>query len=331
MSDALSTLAPWAALVAVLLVLLAIDLKVFARDREPTLREGALWSIGWLVLSLLAAGVVWLLSGPQDAGLYTTVYLIERALSLDNLFVFLLLFAYFGVPTRQRAPLLFWGIVAALALRAVAILVGVTVIAQLHFVLYLLGAALLLLAWRMFRGVEESVDPDRNPLVRAVRRLYPVTDRFHGRRFLVTVGGRRHATPLLLALAAIVFADLAFAIDSIPAAFAITQDPLIIWMANLFALLGLRALFAVVDGLVRGLRYMDKTIAVVLGAVAVKLLLQDVVHVGPAASLAVVATIFVAGIAASLVARRRQPPSRPHRHAPTTAPRPPARRPREST
>lgn len=301
----LSSLAPWAVLLALLLLLLALDLKVFARGREPTFREGVAWSVGWLALSLLAAGAMWLLSGGSDAGLYTTVYLIERALSLDNLFVFLLLFAYFGVPSEQRARLLFWGIVAALAFRGAAIVVGVALIEQFQFVLYLLGVALLVLARRIFRGVTESVDPDRNLLVRAVRRLYPVTDRFHGGRWLVTLDGRRHATPLGLALVAIVFADVAFAIDSVPAAFAVTRDPLLIWMANIFALLGLRALFVLVDGLIRRFRYMDQTIAVVLGAVAVKLLIADLVHVGPLASLAVVAAIFAVGIAASLIAEGR--------------------------
>ena len=257
-------------------------------------------------MSVTAAGVVWLLAGPDDAGVYATVYLIERALSLDNVFVFLLLFAYFGVPTEQRAGLLFWGIAAALALRGIAILAGVAAIERFEPVLYLLGAGLLLLAWRMFGGVGEAVAVERNPLVQAVRRIYPVTDRFHGGRFLVVVSGRRRATPLLLALAAIVFADLAFAVDSIPAAFAVTRDPLLIWMANIFALLGLRALFVLVDGLARRLRYMSQTIAVVLAVIAVKLLVEDLVHIGPMVSLAVVALIFVAGIGASLPADRRR-------------------------
>jgi tellurite resistance protein TerC len=298
------SLAPWVALLATLLILLAVDLKLFARGREPSFREGVWWSLGWLALSLISAGVIWLLSGPGDAGLYTTVYLIERSLSLDNLFVFLLLFAYFGVPAEQRAPLLFWGIVAALALRGAAIFAGVALIEQFHFALYLLGLMLLALAWRVFRGVDEGVDPGRNPLVRAVRRVYPVTDRFHGRRWLIKIAGRRHATPLALALAAIVFADVAFAVDSIPAAFAITRDPLLIWMANIFALLGLRALFVLVQALTRHLRYMDQTIAVVLAAVALKLLAAELVQIGPAGSLAIIATIFTAGIAASLIAGR---------------------------
>jgi tellurite resistance protein TerC len=270
-------------------------------------REGAVWSIGWLVLSLAAAIPVLVLEGTGPAVLYTTVYLIERTLSLDNLFVFLLLFTYFGVPVEQRARLLFWGIVAALALRGGAILGGVALIERFHFVIYLLGVALLVLAYRIFRGVAENVDPDNNLMVRMVRRFFPVTGEFHGRHWFVVESGRRHVTPLFLCLAAVVFADLAFAIDSIPAAFAITRDPLLIWMGNVFALLGLRALFVLVDGLVRRFRYLDETIAIVLGAVGVKLLIEDFVPIGPLLSLGVVATLFAAGIVASVIADRRDP------------------------
>jgi tellurite resistance protein TerC len=308
---ALEEVAPWAALIAALLFFLWLDLHFFARGREPNFKEAAWWSIGWLVLSLAAALVVWALEGGEDAVLYTTVYLIERSLSLDNLFVFLLLFAYFGVPYERRGRLLFWGIAAALVLRGLFILVGITLIEQFHFVVYLLGVALLALAYRIFRGVDENVDPDRNLLVRLVRRFYPVSSDFHGNKWLVDVGEpvRRHATPLFLCLAAVVFADIAFAIDSIPAAFAITRDPFLIWMGNVFALLGLRALFVLVEGLIRRFRYLDETIAVVLGVVGVKLLIEDVVHIGPVASLAIIALLFAVGIAASLIADRRDPDS----------------------
>ena len=223
---------------SLLVVFLWLDLHFFARGREPDFKEAVVWSIGWLVLSLAAALVVWALEGPEDAVLYTTVYLIERSLSLDNLFVFLLLFAYFGVPMERRARLLFWGIVAALVLRGVFILAGITLIEQFHFVIYLLGAALLVLAYRIFQGVDENVDPDKNLMVRLVRRFYPVTDDFREGHWFVKEDGRRWATPLFLCLVAIVFADIAFAIDSIPAAFAITRDPFLIWMGNVFALLG---------------------------------------------------------------------------------------------
>jgi len=302
-----------AGLIVGLFLFLWIDLHFFARGREPSFREALYWSIGWLILSLLAAIPVWLLEGSEDAVLYTTVYLIERSLSLDNLFVFLLLFAYFGVPYERRPRLLYWGIVAALALRGVFILGGSEAIEQFHVVIYLLGGALIVLAVRIWRGVAENVDPDRNLMVRAVRRFYPVTSEFHGGRWFVVRDGRRYATPIFLCLAAIVFADIAFAIDSIPAAFAITRDPLLIWMGNVFALLGMRALFVLVESLVARFRYLDETIAIVLGLVGVKLLIEDLVKIGPVASLAGIALAFTVGIVLSIRADRRDPDAARHR------------------
>jgi tellurite resistance protein TerC len=294
-------------LIAALFLFLFLDLHYFARGREPSFREAVVWSIGWLALSLLAAIPVWLLEGSEDAVLYTTVYLIERSLSLDNLFVFLLLFAYFGVPYERRPRLLFWGIVAALAMRGAFIVAGTELIERFHVVIYLLGAALIVLAYRIWRGVAENVDPDKNLMVRAVRRVYPVTGEFHEGHWFVKKEGRRYATPIFLCLAAIVFADIAFAIDSIPAAFAITRDPLLIWMGNVFALLGMRALFVLVESLVARFRYLDETIAIVLGLVGVKLLIEDLVKVGPVASLAVIAVAFTVGILLSIRADRRDP------------------------
>jgi tellurite resistance protein TerC len=300
-------LAPWLALIAALVFFLWLDLHFFARGREPSFREAVTWSIGWLVLSLLAAVPVVIFRGAEDAVLYTTVYLIERSLSLDNLFVFLLLFSYFGVPEEHRANLLFWGIVAALALRGLAILGGVALIETFHPVIYLLGILLLVLAWRILRGVEENVDPDKNLIVRGVRKVFPVSSDFHGHHWFVHLEGKRYATPVFVCLAAIVAADIAFAIDSIPAAFAITRDSVLIWMANIFALLGLRALFVLVEGLIRRFRYLDETIAVVLALVAVKLLIEDLYKIGPVASLGMVAAAFTIGIIASLVADARDP------------------------
>ncbi|MDQ4129605.1 MAG: TerC/Alx family metal homeostasis membrane protein [Actinomycetota bacterium] len=298
---------PYLALGVALVVFLFVDLKLFARGREGTFREGAIWSLGWLAISLLAGVVVWVLASAEDAVVYVTVYLIERSLSLDNLFVFLLLFTYFAVPSRARPRLLFFGIVAALALRGLAIGAGVALINQFHFLIYVLGVALLLLAYRVFKGVEESVHPDKNLMVRAVRKVFPVTGELHGQRWFVRLG-KLHATPLFLCLAAIVFADLAFAIDSIPAAFAITREPLLIWMGNVFALLGLRALFVLLEELVKRFRFLDETIAVVLGLVAVKMLTEDLgVHVGPVASLVVILGLLAAGIVASILADRWDP------------------------
>jgi tellurite resistance protein TerC len=298
---------PWLVLAAVTVCFLWIDLHFFARGREPTFREGLVWSVGWLVVSLLAAVVVLVLSDADDAVTYTTVYFIERSLSLDNLFVFILLFAYFGVPEERRARLLFWGIVAALTLRGLAIAAGVALIEQFHVVVYLLGVLLLALAWRILRGVEENVDPDDNFVVKGVRRFFPVTGEFVGNRWFVREEGRRYVTPLFLCLSAIVAADIAFAVDSIPAAFAITRDSVLIWMANIFALLGMRALFVLVEGLIRRFRYLDETLAVVLALVAVKLLLEDVYKVGPVPSLLVVGAAFTIGIVASLIGDAHDP------------------------
>jgi tellurite resistance protein TerC len=303
---------PWLILSAVVVVLLWLDLHFFARGREPSFREGLIWSIGWLVLSLLVAGGFVIAGDSEDAVTYTTVYLIERSLSLDNLFVFILLFSYFGVPEEYRARLLFYGIAAALVLRGAAILGGVALIETFHFVVYVLGVTLLFLAYRILGGVEENVDPDRNIVVRGVRRLFPVTGEFPGAHMFVRKDHRLHATPLLVCLAAVVAADIAFAVDSIPAAFAITRDSFIIWMGNVFALLGLRALFVLVEGLIRRFRYLNQTIAVVLALVAVKLLIEDLYKIGPVASLAGVAVTFTIGIIASVVADRRDPDAAAH-------------------
>ncbi|MEZ5123189.1 MAG: hypothetical protein R2736_16695 [Solirubrobacterales bacterium] len=288
----------------VIVGLLLVDLLLFARGREPTFREGVAWSIGWLVLSLLVAPLIAVIDTTDTAIDYTTVYLIERTLSLDNLFVFLLLFAYFGIPSRDRPKLLFWGIVLALVLRGLAILGGTALIERFHIVIYVLGVTLLFLAYRMFKGVGHDQDPEQTLAVRMARKIRP------------------SATPLTLCLVSIVVADIAFAIDSIPAAFAITTDAFAIWMANAFALLGLRALFVLVEGLIRRFRYLDETIAVVLAIVAVKLLIEDFVHIGPVVSLAIVVVAFMVGMIASTIADRRDPDAeakRAERAARTTA------------
>jgi tellurite resistance protein TerC len=292
--------------VVAVIALLLVDLLFFARGREPSFREAVIWSIGWFVFSLLIFLPIWALDGGQAAVEYTTVYLIERTLSLDNLFVFLLLFGYFAVPPRHRTELLFFGIVLALVLRGFAILVGVELIERFDWVLYVLGATLLLLAYRMLRGGHDDVDPEKNLVVRIARKVVPVTPRHEGGRFFTTIDGKRYATPVFLAFLSLGAADIAFAIDSIPAAFAISTDSFVIWTANAFALMGLRALFVLVEELIRRFRYLDETLAVVLGLVGLKILLEDVVHLSPVASLALVLVSFAIGITASVLADRRE-------------------------
>jgi tellurite resistance protein TerC len=303
------------ALIAVVIGLLLVDLVFFSRKREPSFRESVVWSLGWLALGLAMALPMWAIDDADGAINYVTVYLIERTLSLDNLFVFLLIFGAFGVPQEHRGKLLFWGIVLALGMRGLAILVGVELIERFHWVIYVLGATLVILAWRILRGAHEDLDPLQSRTARAVRRVLPIGEHFHGARFFAREGDRLVGTPMLVALATVVAADIAFAVDSIPAAFAITTDAFAIWAANAFALMGLRALFSLVEELIRRFRYLDETIAIVLGLVGVKLLIEDLYKVGPVISLLIVLVSFAIGITASILADRRDPEGAAERRA----------------
>jgi tellurite resistance protein TerC len=297
-------------LVAVIAVASVVDLKLFGRGAgEPSFREAAWWSVGWLVVAAVAALVVWADRGGDDAVLFSTVYLIERSLSLDNVFVFLLLFSYFAVDPAYRPRLIVLGIIFALVLRGLAIVGGIELLDRFDFLLYVLAAGLLVLAIRIFRGMEEGIDVERNLMIRAVRRVFPVDTTEHGGRWFLRRDGRLYTTPVFLCFVGLIFTDIVFAIDSIPAAFAITRDSFIIWSANVFALLGLRALIVLVDRLIERFRYLDQTIAVVLGVIAVKLILEeaDLVEIDPLASLALVAAIFAGGIGLSIARGEPRP------------------------
>jgi TerC family integral membrane protein len=315
-------LAP-AAAVAVLAGL-GVELRLFAPSRAPRRGEAILWSIGWLLLAVAVAASIALSGGP--AGEWTTVYLIERSLSLDNVFLFSLLLAYFFVSPELRGRVIVIGIAGALLLRAIAIAAGVALIESVEAVVYLFGVLLVYVAYRAFRGAAEQSDPSANPVLRLVRRTLPTTDDFRGRRLFVREGGRRYGTPLLLVVVAIIVADIAFAVDSIPAAFAVTRDPVVIWTANAFALLGLGSLLALVELLVRRFRYLDETIALILGFVGIKILTVDLVHISDLGSLAVITALLAGGIVASLAADRLDPP-----HPTEEATRRPPRCPRELT
>ena len=285
---------------------LGIELRLFAPRREPRRGEAIAWSIGWLLLAVAVAAGIAIAGGP--AGEWTTVYLIERSLSLDNVFLFSLLLAYFLVPPELRGRVLVIGIAGALVLRGGAITGGLALIESVEAVVYLFGFLLLYVAYRAFRGADDESDPSANPVLRLVRRILPTTPDFRGRRLFVRQGGRLYGTPLLLVVIAIIAADIAFAVDSIPAAFAVTRDPVVIWTANAFALLGLGSLLALVDILVRRFRYLDKTIALVLAFVGIKILTADLVHISDLGSLAVIAVLIAGGVVASVAADRVDPP-----------------------
>jgi len=297
-------LAPAAALVVA--AGLALEQRLFAFNRAPRRGEAIAWSIGWLLVAVAVAAGIALAGGPT--GEWATVYLIERSLSLDNVFLFSLLIAYFLVPPELRGRVIVIGIAGALLLRGVAIAGGLALIETVEAIVYLFGFLLLYVAYRAFRGAADESDPSANPVLRFVRRTIPTTAEFRGPRLFVREGGRLYGTPLLLVVVAIIVADIAFAVDSIPAAFAVTRDPVVIWTANAFALLGLGSLLVLVDILVRRFRYLDKTIALILAFVGIKILAAEIVHISDLGSLAVIAVLLAGGAAASLVADRLEPP-----------------------
>jgi TerC family integral membrane protein len=285
---------------------LGLELRLFAPGGTPRRGEAVVWSIGWILLAGVVAVGIALAGGP--AGEWTTVYLIERSLSLDNVFLFSLLLAYFLVPPHLRGRVIVIGILGALVLRGVAIVAGVALVQSVEVVVYAFGALLVYVAYRTFRGAADEADPSANPLLRLVRRTIPTTSDFGGGRLFIREAGRLYGTPMLLVVLAIVVTDIAFAVDSIPAAFAVTRDPLVIWTANAFALLGLGSLLALVDVLVRRFRYLGRTIGLILAFVGIKILTADLVHISDLGSLAVVAGLVAGGVVASLVADRLDPP-----------------------
>jgi tellurite resistance protein TerC len=258
----------------------------------------------------LAVGlpILWVAGGDRAVS-YTAVYVVERTLSLDNVFIFLLILDYFQIPSPYRRRVVRWGIALALVVRAAAIAIGAELIERFSVVTYVLGAALLFFALRTLRSKDDSADPTTSPLIRAIRRLLPLTPDTGSGRFLVRVHGRRALTPLGLALLALVAADITFAIDSIPAAFGITSNAAVIWLANALALMGLVPLLVLVRALVQRFRFMRQTLAAVLAFIAVRLLTEHVVTIGPLVSLAVIVAILTVGLVVSLVADRRAPPS----------------------
>lgn len=291
---------------ATVLAGLGVELRLFAPGRQARRGEAIAWSTGWLVLAVAVATGIALAGGP--AGEWTTVYLIERSLSLDNVFLFSLLLAYFLVPPELRGRVIAIGIAGALLLRGVAIVAGLALIARVEAIVYVFGLLLLYVAYRAFRGAADEADPSANPILRLVRRAVPTTADFRGRRLLIREDGHLYGTPLLLTVVAIVLADIAFAVDSIPAALAVTRDRVVIWTANAFALLGLGALLALVDILVRHFRYIDKTIALILAFVGTKILTAELVHISDLASLTIIGALLASGVIASLAADRLDPP-----------------------
>ncbi len=297
----------WAGFTLFILAMLALDLGVFHRKAHAvSFREALAWSVVWVSLALTFNLLVYQWFGSQRALEFLTGYVIEKALSVDNVFVFLVIFQFFAVPAAFQHRVLFWGILGALLMRAVFILLGATLIARFHWVLYVFGAFLVLTGIKLLLRRGAEIHPERNPAYRLFRRFVPAVAEYRGARFTVLENGRRLATPLLLVVVVVEATDVVFAVDSIPAIFAITTDPFIVYTSNIFAILGLRALYFLLSGAIGRFHYLDVGLGLVLCFVGAKMLIADLYKVPIALSLAAVATLLAGSIVASLLRPRAE-------------------------
>ncbi len=312
MSDAIDSIGSplgWAGFIGFVLLLLLLDLGVFHRKAHVVgLREAAVWSGIWIALAAVFNVGVWALFGPARALEFATGYVIEKALSVDNIFVFVVIFSYFAVPAIYQHRVLFWGILGALITRAIFILVGGAILAKFHWMIYVFGGILAVTGIKLLLQRDAHVDPAKNPVVRIFKRFFPVSNDYDGDRFITKTSGRRVATPLLLALLVVEFTDLVFAVDSIPAIFAITRDPFIVFTSNIFAILGLRSLYFLLAGVVHKFVYLKVGLSAVLLFVGVKMMLPETYKVPPGWSLLIIALLLGSSIAASLLRTRRIAP-----------------------
>lgn len=296
----------WIAFSGVVLGLLVLDLGVLNKHSHTlSLREAGLWSAGLVVLALLFGLFIWGQVGSTPALEYYTGYLIELSLSVDNLFVFLMIFQYFALPSALQARVLKWGIIGAMVMRGIMIASGAFLLARFHWIAYVFGGILIITGIRFYRGSAESkVEPEKNPLVQMAKRMLPFSDRYDGDQFFVLERGRRLATPLLLVLLVIEWSDLVFAIDSIPAIFAITRDPLIVYSSNVFAILGLRAMFFLLASAIDRFVYLKPAVATILVFVGLKMVGSAWIDVSTSLSLGIVLALLGLGVLASLLKTR---------------------------
>nr|WP_196791991.1 TerC family protein [Motilibacter deserti] len=291
----------WAAFGLFVVAMLAIDLLAHRKAHVIEFKEAARWSILWVSLGLGFALVVWASFGATAAGEYTAAYLLEKSLSVDNLFVFALIFAYFKVPAQYQHRVLFFGVLGALVMRAVLLGVGVQLLDTFHWLLYVFGAFLIYTAIKMARdGGEPDADPGKSFAVRMLRKLTPVSDEYDGQKFWTRKNGIRMATPLLAVLVAVEAADLVFAVDSIPAVLAISDETFIVYTSNAFAILGLRALYFLLSGMMGKFHYLGMGLAVILGFIGVKMLITDIWHMPIWLSLGVIAVVLTTAVVASI-------------------------------
>ncbi len=294
----------WAAVLAVILLMLGVDLFAHRTAHVVSVKEAAWWSGVWVSLGLAFGAVVWWAYGPQAGGEYYAGYLIEKSLAIDNVFVFALIFTYFAVPREYQHRVLFYGVVGALVFRAVFIAGGVVLIENFAWILYHFGAFLVLTGWKMFTHRNDEMDLSRNPVLRLVRKRVPSTDEYHGQKFWVKQGGKWVATPLFTVLVLVETTDILFAVDSIPAIFAVTDEPFLVFTSNAFAILGLRAMYFLLADLIDRFIHLKAGLSAILVFVGIKMLLLDVYKIPIWLSLSVIAVSITVAVVASLRATR---------------------------
>lgn len=321
----------WVAFATLVVALLSLDLVVLHRRvRAPSLRESAVWCVFWVSLALLFNGFVWWWGkqthGDSEAGIrFLTGYLVEKSLSMDNLFVFAVIFRFFGVELKYQYRVLFWGVLGAIFIRLAFILAGVGLLQLFEWTILVFGLFLVYTGFKLGTGQDAEVDPEHNLVLRIARRYFPITQEFHGQRFVVRQNGRRLFTPLFLVLLVIESSDVLFAVDSVPAIIGITKDPFIVFTSNIFAILGLRALYFLLAGVIDRFCYLQYGLSAVLVFIGLKMCaeygakhwFEGPEHLLPGwASLLVIGSILTVSILASMIATRRQgPPADPHEPA----------------
>ncbi len=292
----------WIAFSVLVAVLLFLDLFVFhKKTHEVKIKEAVIWSFVWISLALIFNYFVYLWEGSEKAMEYLTAYVIEKSLSVDNLFVFIMIFGFFNIKPEYQHKILFWGILGALILRIIFIIAGIQLIHHFHWIIYVFGAFLVYTGLKIPFEKDKEIQPDKNPLVRLFKKFMPVTNEFHGEKFFVRLNGKKFATPLFIALIVIEFSDLIFAVDSIPAVLAISDDTFIVYTSNVFAILGLRALYFALAGILKYFRFLKFGIAFILVFVGAKMLISGVYKFPIVASLFVILGLLVVSVVLSVL------------------------------
>lgn len=298
----------WIGFVVFLALMLTIDLGIFHRKSHTvTFKESLGWTLVWIMLAMIFAGIVYYWKGSEKAIEFITGYVIELSLSVDNLFIFILVFSYFHVPQQYQHKVLFWGILGALVMRVIFIFAGVALISKFHWIIYVFGAIIIVSGIKMLFQKDKKIEPEKNPLIRFVKKMIPVTNEYHGDQFFIKIkNGAWAATPLFIVLVFVEITDLIFAVDSIPAILAITTDSFIVFTSNAFAILGLRSLYFALSGMLNLFRFLHIGLSFVLIFIGLKMVLSDIYKVPIEYALLTVLTILLTSIIASLLLKKKQ-------------------------